>query len=162
MAAWQSITFVGYSEGYAQRNRRKWPNLDRPASAALNIQCALPAAAPRLLTLRRVCHSYSAGLPSQRLIKLQFRDRLRIRTHRGRPLRIPGFRCQVCHLSHNHAAALSVDRYRVLQNAKLSCIAGIGSLHFARFVELKGLSNRLPPVVSVANGKHAKAGQNPL
>ena len=30
--------------------------------------------------LRHRCHVYSAGLPSQRLIKLQFRDRLRTRT----------------------------------------------------------------------------------
>ena len=77
---------------------RKLHNVFNPASAVLNIQCALPAATPRLPTLRRVCHSCSAGLPSQRLIKLQFRDRLRIRTHRGRPLIIPGFRCQVCRL----------------------------------------------------------------
>ena len=58
---------------------------------SLNIQCTLPAATPRLLTLRRVCHYYSAELPTRCLIKLQFRDRLRIRTHRGRPLIIPGF-----------------------------------------------------------------------
>ena len=44
-------------------NKRKLPYLDNPASAALNIQCALPAAAPRLLTLRRVCHSCSSGSP---------------------------------------------------------------------------------------------------
>ena len=87
------IALVGYSEGYTQRNRRKWPDLDRPASAALNIQCALPAASPRLLTLRRVCHYYSAELPIHCLIKLQVRDRLRIRTHRARPLIIPGFPC---------------------------------------------------------------------
>jgi hypothetical protein len=36
--------------------------LDRPASAALNVQCALPAATPRLPKLRRVCHYCSAGL----------------------------------------------------------------------------------------------------
>ena len=72
--------------------------MDRPASAALNIQCALPAATPRLLTLRRVCHYYSAELPTHCLIKLQLRDRFCIRTHRGRPLIIPGFRCKVCRL----------------------------------------------------------------
>ncbi len=45
-----------------------------------------------------MCHAYSAGLPTQYLIELQPRDRLRIRTHRGRPLVIRGFRCQVCRL----------------------------------------------------------------
>jgi hypothetical protein len=65
--------------------------LDRPASAALDVQCALPAATPRLPKLRRVCHSCSAGLPTYCLIKLQFRDwlciririRIRIRTRTG-------------------------------------------------------------------------------
>ncbi len=81
-------------------NKRKLHNFCRPASAALNIQCALPAAAPRLLTLRRVCHSCSAGLPSQRLIKLQFRDRLciRMRTRISHQPIMPGFSCQVCRM----------------------------------------------------------------
>ena len=48
--------------------------------------------------LRRVCHYYSAELPTHCLIKLQFRVRLCIHIHRGRPLIIPGFRCQVCRL----------------------------------------------------------------
>jgi hypothetical protein len=77
------MTLVGYSESYAQRNRRKWPDLDRPASPALNLQCALPAATPRLPKLRRVCHYCSAGLPTYCLIKLQFRDWLCIRTRTG-------------------------------------------------------------------------------
>ncbi len=49
------ITLVGYPEGYEKSNKRELHNFCRPASAALNIQCALPVAAPRLLTLRRVC-----------------------------------------------------------------------------------------------------------
>ncbi len=92
------ITFVCYSEGYAQRNRRKLPDLDRPASAALNIQCSLPAAAPRLLTLRRVCHYCSAGLPTHCLIKLQFRDWLCISIRRGHPLIMPNSSYQICRL----------------------------------------------------------------
>ena len=67
-------------------NKLKLLNSFRPPSALLTLQCALPAAAPRLPTLRRVCHSCSAELPTHCLIKLQFRDRLCIRTHRGRPL----------------------------------------------------------------------------
>ena len=77
---------------------RKLHNVFNPASPALAIQCALPAAAPRLPKLRCVCHSCSAELPTQCLIKLQLRDRLCIRIHKGRPLIIPGFRCQVCRL----------------------------------------------------------------
>ena len=50
-------TIVGYSERYAQRNKQKLHNFYRPASAILNIQCALQAAGPRLLMLGRVFHS---------------------------------------------------------------------------------------------------------
>ncbi len=49
--------------------------------------------------MRRVCHYYSAELPTHCLIKLQFRDRLRIRTRRGRPLIMsatwPASRCKM-------------------------------------------------------------------
>ncbi len=92
------ITFVGYSERYDQRNKQKLPDLDQPASAALNIQCASQAAVPRLPKLRRVCHYCSAGLPTQRLIKLQLRDRLCFRTRTGHQPIVHGFRCQVCRL----------------------------------------------------------------
>ncbi len=74
------ITFVGYSEKYELSKQRKLRYLDNPALAALDIQCALPAAAPRLPTLRRVCQYYSAELPSRRLIKLQCCNTIRIRT----------------------------------------------------------------------------------
>ncbi len=50
---WSTITFVGYSERYAQLNMQKLPYLDRPALAVLNIQCTLPAATPSLPMLRR-------------------------------------------------------------------------------------------------------------
>ncbi len=99
-AYWSKITLVGYSGRYAQRNRRKWPDLERPAPAALNIQCTLPAVTPRRLTLRRVCHYRIAELPTQRLIKLQFRDRLCIRTLTRishQPIE-HDFCCQVCRL----------------------------------------------------------------
>ena len=68
------ITFVWHCERSAQRNRRKSTDLDRPALAALNSQGAHPPATPRLLTLRRVCHFCSAGLPTQRLSKLRSRS----------------------------------------------------------------------------------------
>ena len=53
----RSITFVRYFEKLEPRNTRKLHIVFNPASAVLDIQCTLPAAAPRLLTLRRVCHS---------------------------------------------------------------------------------------------------------
>ena len=68
------ITFAEYFERYVQHNKRKLTILYRPASAVLDIQCALQAAAPRLPMLRRLCHSYSAELPTRRLTRLQFRD----------------------------------------------------------------------------------------
>ncbi len=52
MAEWQSITFVRYSEKLEPHNTRSLHIVFNPASAALNIQCALPASAPRLPTLR--------------------------------------------------------------------------------------------------------------
>ena len=102
MAEWQSITFVRYSEKLAPLNTRSLHIVFNPASAVLNIQCAPQAAVPRLPKLRRVCHYCSAGLPSQRLIKLHLRDRLCIRTRTGtrishQPI-VHGFRCQVCRL----------------------------------------------------------------
>ncbi len=55
-AEWQPITFVRYFENLEPRNTRKLHIVFNPASLALNIQCALPAAEPRL-PIRRVCHS---------------------------------------------------------------------------------------------------------
>jgi len=48
--------------------------------------------------LRRTCRYYSAELPTQRLIKLQLRDRLCIETRIVQQPIMPGFRCQVCRL----------------------------------------------------------------
>ena len=79
-------------------NKLKLLNSFRPPSALLTIQCALPAAAPRLLTLLRVCHYYSAELPTHCLIKLQFRDRLCVRTRISHQPIVSSFRCQVCRL----------------------------------------------------------------
>ena len=43
-----------------------------------------------------MCHFYSAGLPPQYLVKLQFRDRLCIDTRIVPQPIITGFRSQVC------------------------------------------------------------------
>ena len=92
------ITFVWDYERYDQRNKRRLHNFYRPASAALNTQCAPQAAAPRLPMLRRTYHYSSAGLPTQCLIKLQLRDRLCMRTRISHRPIVFGFRCQVCRL----------------------------------------------------------------
>ena len=54
------------------------------------------APGPRQSTLRRMCHLYSAVLPPQCLVKLQFWDRLCIHTRIVQQPLMPGFRCQVC------------------------------------------------------------------
>ena len=66
--------------------------------AAHNGHRSAPAPDPFLSTLRRLCHSYSVGLPIQCLIKLQVQDQLCIRTRIAHQPIMPGFRCQVCRL----------------------------------------------------------------
>ena len=68
------------------------------ASAVLNTRCAPPTATPRLLRLRRIYHSFSAGLPPKRLIKLRLRDRLCISIRGGHPLIMPNSSYQICRL----------------------------------------------------------------
>ena len=57
---------------------------------------AAPASSPP--PLRRICHLYSADLPPQCLVKLQFRYRLCIDTRIMHQPIITGFRCQICRL----------------------------------------------------------------
>ena len=57
-----------------------------------------PIASAPLPTLRCMCHLYSAGLPPQCLVELQFRDRLCIDTRIVQQPIMPGFRCQAFHL----------------------------------------------------------------
>ncbi len=64
----------------------------------MNIQGTLPAAAPRLPTLRRVCHYCGPNLPTNCLIKLQFQYRLCMRTRISHQPLMPGFRYQVSRL----------------------------------------------------------------
>jgi len=53
---------------------------------------------PHQSAFRRMCHLYSAGLPPQCLVELQFRDRLCIDTRIVQQPIVPGFRSQVCRL----------------------------------------------------------------
>ena len=55
-----------------------------------------PASSPP--TLRRMCHSYGAGLPPHCLFELQFQDRLCIDTRIVHHPIMPGFCSQVCRL----------------------------------------------------------------
>ncbi len=57
-----------------------------------------PAPDPHQPALRRMCNFYSAELPSQCLVELQFRDRLYIDTRIVQQPIMSGFRSQVCRL----------------------------------------------------------------
>ena len=57
-----------------------------------------PVPDPHQSTLRRMCHLYSAGLPPQCLVELQFRDRLCIDTRIVPQPIMPCFRSQACRL----------------------------------------------------------------
>ena len=57
-----------------------------------------PVPDPHQSTLRRMCHLFSAGLPPQCLVELQFRDQLCIDTCIVQQPIMPGFRSQVCRL----------------------------------------------------------------
>ena len=57
-----------------------------------------PAPDPHQSALRRFCHLYSAGLPPQCLVKLQFWYRLCTDTHIVQQPIMPSFRSQVCRL----------------------------------------------------------------
>ena len=96
MVSKQQNIFVRCSARYELRNQRKLHNVYKTALAVHNTDRTTPALGTHLPTLRRMCHSYIAGLPTQNLIKLQLLVRLYIRTRRVRMLILPGFRCQVC------------------------------------------------------------------
>ena len=90
--------FVWYSQRFDTRNRREMHSACNKDLADYTTRRTTPAPDPHQSTLRRMCHLYSAGLPAQCLVKLQFRDRLCIDTHIVQQLIMPGFRCQFCRL----------------------------------------------------------------
>ena len=71
-------------------------NACNPELAAHTTRRTTPVPDPHQSTLRRMCHLYSAGLPPQSLVELQFRDRLCIDTCIVQQPFMPGFRSQVC------------------------------------------------------------------
>ena len=68
--------FVWCSQSFATRNRRKLHTACNTDLAAHTTHRTTPAPDPHQSTLRRMCHLYSAGLPPNCLVELQFRDRL--------------------------------------------------------------------------------------
>ena len=65
------VAFVRCSETSDTRNMQKLHNSYRPASAVLDIQSARQEAGTSPPTLLCVCHSCSAGIPTQRLSDLE-------------------------------------------------------------------------------------------
>ena len=90
--------FVWCSQRFDARHRRKLHTACKPALAAHTTRRTTPAPGPHQSPLRRMCHRYSAGLPPQCLVQLQFRDRLCIDNRNVPQPIMPGFRCQVCRL----------------------------------------------------------------
>ena len=73
-------------------------NACNPELALHNTHRTTPAAGPHQSALRRMCHLYSAVLPPQCLVVLQFRDRLCIDTFIVQQPIMPSFHSQVSRL----------------------------------------------------------------
>ena len=91
-------TFIRYFERIGRHNDCKLHNFNKTALAVNNTHRTNPASDPHLSTLRHINHFCIAELPTQRLIKLQVRDRHCIRTRVGHQPIMLGFHCQVCRL----------------------------------------------------------------
>ena len=90
--------FVWCSQRFDARNKRRMHiayNLDLADHTSHH---TTPVPDPHQSTLRRMCRLYSAGLPPQCLVKLQFRYRLCIDTRIVPQPIMLGFRSQVCRL----------------------------------------------------------------
>ena len=79
-------TFIRYFERIGRHNDCKLHNFNKTALAVNNTHRTKPASDPHLHTLRHINHFCSAELPTQRLVELQLRDRLCIRTRVGHQL----------------------------------------------------------------------------
>ena len=90
--------FVRSSHRFDTRNRRKLHTAYNPDLGARATRRTTPVPVPHQSTLRRMCHLYSAGLPSQCLVEIQLRDRLSTFTRIAQRPNMPGFPSQVCRL----------------------------------------------------------------
>jgi len=70
-------TLLRYSKKFDSSNQHKSHDVYKTALLVHTIHRTTPAPGPHQSTLRPLCHLYSAKLPPQGLVKLQFRDRLR-------------------------------------------------------------------------------------
>jgi len=87
-------------------------NAYNPDLADHTIHRTTPAPDPHQSTLHRMCHFYSAGLPPQCLVVLQFRDRLCIDTCIVQQPIMPSFRSQVSRLVKLNLRDCFKHRYR--------------------------------------------------
>ena len=90
--------FVWCYQRFDARTRRKLHTAYNPDLAVHTTRRRTPVPASSPPTRRRMCYLYSAGLPTQCLVELQFRDRLCIDTGIVQQPIMPAFRSQVCHL----------------------------------------------------------------
>ena len=86
---------VWCSQRFDARNKRRMHTACNPDLADHATRRTTPVPDPLQPTRRRMCHRYSAGLPPQLLVKLQFRDRLSIDTCIVQQPIMPAFRFQV-------------------------------------------------------------------
>ena len=89
--------FVWCSQRFDARHRRKMHTAYNTDLAHHTTHRAKPAPSPHQSTLRRRCHPYSARLPPQCLVELQFWYRLCLDTRIVQQPIMPGFRSQVLH-----------------------------------------------------------------
>ena len=99
--------------------------------AAHTTRRTTPVPSPHQSALRRMRHLYSAGLPPQCLVKLQFRDRLCIDAPIVQQSLRPGFRCQVCRLVKLKPMDCLKHRFRssqLLQSSSPAAVSAPGVL----------------------------------
>lgn len=99
IASWTSVNSIRLSHDSYPRTQSKLHNVYTTALLVHNTHRTQPASEQHIPTLRRICHSFSAGLPPQRPIKLKLRDRLCISIRRGHSLIMCGFPYQICRLT---------------------------------------------------------------
>ena len=87
--------FIWYSQRFDPLIRRKMNIACNPELADHSTHRTRPVPDPRQSARRRIYHLYSAGLPPQCMVELQFRNRLCIDTRIVQRPIMPGFRSQV-------------------------------------------------------------------
>ena len=93
-----TAALVWCSQRLVTRNKRQIHTAYNPDLADHTTRRTTPTPDPHQSARRRMCHLYSAGLPPQWLVELQFRDRLCIDTRIVPQPIMPGFRSQACRL----------------------------------------------------------------